>query len=737
MLEAAGGSGRLFLFPIGLFPVHRGLTAMLISADYAHLNAQLHVSRPDYGTSGQRWASVVADLADRVGASEILDYGCGKQTLAAALPGRRVIGYDPAIAALSALPEAADVVVCTDVLEHVEPEFIDDVLDDLCRVTRKAALITVATRPAVKTLADGRNAHLTVQPFGWWREHFLARFDVVDVVEDAGNEFTLIVAALHAEDLDLTGFRLPSNAGSPQTSKGQPAGVPSGTVGVVKVDGQTLRFHAPNRMTQWRVESLFTKEPDTVAWLRSMQAGEVLVDVGANVGMYSVFAAMVRGVRVIAFEPESQNYALLNRNIALNQLSGTVTAYPLALSDRSGADALYLSDFSEGGSCHSFGEQVGFDLKPRASAFSQGAFSVPLDQLVSAGSVPVPDHIKLDVDGFEHKVLAGAAQTLKNPKVKSVLIELNTHLEEHRQAIQRLEAHGFSYDPAQAKSALRSSGAFEGVGEFIFRRESAQPSRSKLQQLTTLALPHNQRGRQVLHHVLGKLAQAEAVLSPFPHVVIDGVLPDDYYSDVIRNFPATSSMRPLDETGRVAKGNYRERMVTLFTEEDFGRLTSAQAGFWRGFADWMHSDTFLNAFVDKFQPMLEARIANIHAAEGELKVRGDALLVNDQSNYEIGPHTDVPHRLVTFLFYLPQDTSMRELGTSLYTPKDASFTCWGGPHYPREDFDHATRVDFLPNRLVAFPKTERSFHGLERIDRDKVNRPLLINNIRVLNKVTH
>lgn len=711
---------------------------MLISADYARLNAQLHVSRPDYGTSGQRWASVVADLADRVGAGEILDYGCGKQTLAAALPGRRVIGYDPAIAELSSIPSAADVVVCTDVLEHVEPEFIDDVLDDLCRVTRKAALITVATRPAVKTLADGRNAHLTVQPFDWWREHFQARFDLVDIVEEAGNEFTLIVAALHAEDLDLTGFRLPRQASSSPTGKGQPASAPSGTVGVVKVDGQTLRFHAPNRMTQWRVESLFTKEPDTVAWLRSMQAGEVLVDVGANVGMYSVFAAMVRGVRVIAFEPESQNYALLNRNIALNQLSGTVTAYPLALSDRSGADALYLSEFSEGGSCHSFGAQVGFDLKPRIAAFAQGAFSVPLDLLVSAGSVPLPDHIKLDVDGFEHKVLAGAVQTLRNPKVRSVLVELNTHLDEHRAAIQQLESLGFSYDPAQAQRALRTSGAFEGVGEIIFRRRTEGSPGVKLQQLTTLALPGTRRSRQVLHHVLGRLAKVEVVMSPFPHAVVDGILPEDYYAEAIKHFPAPTSMRPLDETGRVVgKGIYRERLVTLFTEGDFARLTSVQADFWRGFADWMYSDTFLNAFVDKFQPMLEARITNIQAAEGEVKVRGDALLVNDQSNYEIGPHTDAPHRLVTFLFYLPPDASMRELGTSLYTPKDAGFTCWGGPHHPRERFDHAARVDFLPNRLVAFPKTERSFHGLERIDRDEVNRPLLINNIRVLNKVRY
>jgi FkbM family methyltransferase len=681
---------------------------------------------------------VVAALADRVEAIQILDYGCGKQTLAAALPDRQVRGYDPAIPALSAPAAPADLVVCTDVLEHVEPSCIEDVLDDLCRVTGKAALITVATRPAVKTLADGRNAHLTVKPFTWWKEHFLARFDLLDVVEEAGNEFTLLVKSLVADEIGLSDFRLPRPEAASNLKQARPASFEASPgYAQVELDGKQLKFLTPNRMTSWRVESLLTKEPDTIAWLREMRSGEVLIDVGANVGMYSVFAAVMQGVRVFAFEPESQNCALLNGNIALNRLSGTVVAYSLALSDRSGADSLYLSEFSAGGSCHSFGEQVGFDLQPRGAAFAQGAFSVPLDQLVVSGSVPVPDHIKLDVDGFEHKVIEGALQTLKNPRVKSVLVELNTHLSEHQGVIRKLESLGFNYDPAQAKGALRSSGAFEGVGEFIFRRQPVSATKIKLHQESTVSLPRTSRSRQVLHHVLGRLAQAEVTRAPFPHTVIDRILPDDYYADVLRHFPALASMRSLGETGRVGKGTYKERMVTLFTEEDFARLTPEQSDFWRGFADWMYSDTFLNAFVDKFQPALEPRIAHIQAAEGQLKVRGDALLVNDQTNYAIGPHTDAPHRLVTFLFYMPPDESMRDFGTSLYVPKEAGFTCWGGPHYPHERFNHAGRVDFLPNRLVAFPKTEHSFHGLEKIEREDVSRTLLINNIRVMNRVTY
>lgn len=169
--------------------------ATTISADYARLNLQLHESRSDYGTSGGQWAAKVIELSRQYRAREVLDYGCGKQTLAAALSGSglRIIGYDPAVPGLDVPPKPADLLVCTDVLEHVEPEYIDKVLDDLARCTRKVALVTVATRPASKTLADGRNAHLTVQPFAWWRECFERRFVIVDMREREVADFVLVL----------------------------------------------------------------------------------------------------------------------------------------------------------------------------------------------------------------------------------------------------------------------------------------------------------------------------------------------------------------------------------------------------------------------------------------------------------------------------------------------------------------------------------------------------------------
>ena len=131
----------------------------------------------------------------------------------------------------------------------------------------------------------------------------------------------------------------------------------------------------PAVFTKWRVDSLFTKEPDTIEWIRGFQAGEVFVDIGANVGMYTIWAAKTRGVRTFAFEPESQNYALLCRNIVMNELSERVVAYCLALSDSAGYSLLHLSQFQLGGSCHSFGEKIDHNLEHRDTKLSQGCVS--------------------------------------------------------------------------------------------------------------------------------------------------------------------------------------------------------------------------------------------------------------------------------------------------------------------------------------------------------------------------
>lgn len=156
---------------------------MLISPEYAALNAELHQRVPAYGTGGHKWADVVRDIVARTGAKSVLDYGCGKGSLGRALRGIRVHDYDPGVAGKSTLPESAGVVVCADVMEHVEPECIDAVLAHLCGLATRAVFVAISCKVGGKKLADGRPAHISVHPPERWIEKLAALGEFVRLNE--------------------------------------------------------------------------------------------------------------------------------------------------------------------------------------------------------------------------------------------------------------------------------------------------------------------------------------------------------------------------------------------------------------------------------------------------------------------------------------------------------------------------------------------------------------------------
>lgn len=258
----------------------------------------------------------------------------------------------------------------------------------------------------------------------------------------------------------------------------------------IEHEGVRMTFATPSQLTRWRVESIYSKEPCTLEWIASFQPDDLLLDCGANVGMYTVWAAATRQVRVIALEPEAQNFALLNRNIRENRLSDRVRAYCMGLSDVAGLSDLHMRDMRVGGSNHALGDPLDCHLKPMQAEFSQGSIAYPLDDLVSSGAVPVPTHLKIDVDGFEHRVIAGARRTLRNPKLCSLLVETNPDLSEHRAMIDELTALGFQHDPQQVSRAARQEGVFKGFAEYIFRRERMRHRRAK----TGAARPSARKG---------------------------------------------------------------------------------------------------------------------------------------------------------------------------------------------------------------------------------------------------
>lgn len=151
----------------------------LISGKYQAMQRILHAQPRGYGGRGDKWAQVVLVLIDQYAVSSVLDYGCGQGSLRRTVmqhpkreapAGVRFDEYDPAILGKDALPSFADLVVCTDVLEHIEPDRLDTVLAHLRGLARKAVFAVISLKESNKILADGRNAHLIIRPALWWKK---------------------------------------------------------------------------------------------------------------------------------------------------------------------------------------------------------------------------------------------------------------------------------------------------------------------------------------------------------------------------------------------------------------------------------------------------------------------------------------------------------------------------------------------------------------------------------------
>ncbi|MDJ0894993.1 MAG: hypothetical protein QNJ92_07605 [Alphaproteobacteria bacterium] len=219
---------------------------------------------------------------------------------------------------------------------------------------------------------------------------------------------------------------------------------------------------------------------------------------------------------------------------------------------------------------------------------------------------------------------------------------------------------------------------------------------------------------------------------PYPHMYVEEVFEPAYYEQILAHLPSDDSFRSLSSTGRTGK-DYDERHIMKFTTEHLLNLPNDQAAFWAGLSNWMRGPRFQGWLMAIFQPYVEQRLETIKRLNqvDTVQTATEILLVRDHTNYSIGPHTDSPSRLLSLLFYLPRDDSLSHLGTSVYMPKDPQFSCVGGPHYHPKTFDRVHTMPYRPNSLFAFMKNDKSFHGVEPIADQNIQRDLLLYDIRL------
>lgn len=210
----------------------------------------------------------------------------------------------------------------------------------------------------------------------------------------------------------------------------------------IQVRDQSILISVDHLRTLKRAKTYSIKEPDTLDWLDSFEPNSCYFDIGANIGQYSLYPAKKYGdkIQVYAFEPQSNNYYVLNKNIFFNNLGKNIVSYCVAVSGQSEFSKLYIPKFIPGGNRSQFGNEDIENMK-RSATHIQGMFGVTLDDLCSKWGFPYPNYMKIDVDGIEISILSGAASVLKHPALRSVIVELGTD-EEQEKAIALMQQAG-------------------------------------------------------------------------------------------------------------------------------------------------------------------------------------------------------------------------------------------------------------------------------------------------------
>lgn len=228
----------------------------------------------------------------------------------------------------------------------------------------------------------------------------------------------------------------------------------------VSCNGVVFTLPCSNWITHFRWYLFNTKEVEVRKYIDDhVREGDVFFDIGANIGVFSMYAARkFKDIKVYSFEPEYANLNLLKENIFQNDVSDKVSSYGVGISDFTGLSQLHIQDVSMGAAASTESRTaITRTDEGYAVVFREGIATITLDDLCRQLGV-VPNTLKIDTDGNELKILTAAGQTLKDPRLRSLVIEIPDE-DKGKACRAALEAAGFHpvwQDPEHTRNEVWS-----------------------------------------------------------------------------------------------------------------------------------------------------------------------------------------------------------------------------------------------------------------------------------------
>ena len=231
----------------------------------------------------------------------------------------------------------------------------------------------------------------------------------------------------------------------------------------IKLDDKNIYIFTPNELCEFRANTFYSKEPETINWIRSYGKNGVLYDIGANIGLYSIFHALTNNSKSYAFEPSVFNLMQLTKNININNCNKLISLIPNPLSNTNSVSEFNYTSDIEGGALSSFGVDYNHEGKKIKKKLSLDKIGFNLDDLVfKQNLIEKPNLIKIDVDGIEHLILEGSRMTLKENNCKTVLVEINDEFKQQSEESRKiLQECGFKIKEKGQSRFTKNNYGFE------------------------------------------------------------------------------------------------------------------------------------------------------------------------------------------------------------------------------------------------------------------------------------